>query len=136
MSIEEARESLRELMKRVPPHLAPLIELADQLLNEFYVSGEKRRTFITQVNTVIIRALLDALHSFAIDIRDFGQKQSSLYRITYKYSKDIINYARLDALCAWLNDLVMMLSMNYSYMRWVRMQWVIAEKAVKMAGSR
>jgi hypothetical protein len=136
MSIEEARSELRDLMKRVPPHLVSLIELADQLLNEFHVSSEKRRALVTLVQTVVIRALLDAFQSLAIDIRDFGQKQVSLYRATLKYSRDIIRYANLVALCAWLSNIFVMLSNNSAYMRWVRMQWVTAEKAVKMAGSR
>jgi hypothetical protein len=136
MSVEEARSGLRDLMERVPPHLVSLIELADQLLNEFYASSEKRRTLVTLIQTVIIRALLEALHSLAIDIRDFGQKQMSLYRITLRYSKDIIKYANLTALCGWLSNIFVMLSNNSAYMRWVRKQWIIAEKAVKMVSSR
>jgi hypothetical protein len=136
MSIEEARSELRDLMKRVPPHLVSLIELADQLLNEFHVSSEKRRTLVTLIQTVIIRALLEALQSLAIDIRDFGQKQMGLYRAMHRYYKDIVKYANLDALCGWLSDIFVVLSNNPAYMRWVRMQWMVAEKAVKMAGSR
>jgi hypothetical protein len=136
MSIEEARNELRDLMERVPPHLVSLIELADQLLSEFHVSSEKRRTLVTLVQTVVIRALLEALQSLAIDIRDFGQKQVNLYRATLKYSRDIIRYANLSALCGWLTDIFVMLSNNSAYMRWVRMQWVTAEKAVKMVSSR
>jgi len=136
MSIEEARNGLRDLMKRVPPHLVSLIELADQLLSEFHVSSEKRKTLVTLIQTVIIRALLEALQSLAIDIRDFGQKQVNLYRATLKYSRDIIRYANLSALCGWLTDIFVMLSNNSAYMRWVRMQWVTAEKAVKMVSSR
>jgi hypothetical protein len=136
MSVEEARSGLRDLMERVPPHLVSLIELADQLLNEFYVSSEKRRTLVTLIQTVIIRALLDALQSLAIDIRDFGQKQVSLYRVTLRYSSDIIKYANLHALCGWLSNIFVMLSNNSAYMRWVRKQWMIAEKAVKMVSSR
>jgi hypothetical protein len=136
MSIEEARNELRDLMKRVPPHLAPLIELAGQLLGEFHVGSEKRRTLVTLVQTVIIRALLDALQSLAIDIRDFGQKQVDLYRITLRYSTDIVKYANLSALCGWLSSIFVMLSNNSAYMRWVREQWIIAEKAVKMVSSR
>jgi len=136
MSIEEARSELRDLMERVPPHLVSLIELADQLLNEFYVSSEKRKTLVTLIQTVIIRALLEALQSLAIDIRDFGQKQMGLYRATFRYSSDIIKYANLDALCGWLSNIFVMLSNNSAYMRWVRKQWMIAEKAVKMISSR
>jgi len=135
MSIEEARSWLKDLIRHLPPYLASLIELADQLLNEFHVSNEKRRTLVTQINTVVIRALLEASQSFAIDAKGFEQMVLNLYRLTWRYSRDIIDYARLDALCSWLRDLVVMLDNNYSYMRWVNVLWESAEKAVKMVSS-
>jgi hypothetical protein len=131
MSIAEAEEKFKELIKLVSVAEVRKLREAYENLKRFAEDGEYRLGLVNKIKEAVKQSVAQAVENRTLSVEEALDIVDSVATLCMLYYGPVITYGWVDFLSKFIEEVIETLKKNRHYYRWMEELWIDMQEVLK-----